>query len=87
MALNRESCPRTVSFRWGDERAVRYLKGETVDLETGPGSEVGSGAAAAPVIRGEEGLVLVCLEDWPLGWAVRSGNRLKNRYPAGWRWT
>ncbi len=73
MALRGEEYPDRVSFPWEDERAVRYLKGETVDAD---GAD----------IRGEEGLCLVCLSDFPLGWAARRGTVLKNRLDPGWRW-
>ena len=32
------------------------------------------------------GWQLVCADGFPLGWAKRIGNQLKNKYYAGWRW-
>ncbi|PKM95758.1 MAG: SAM-dependent methyltransferase [Firmicutes bacterium HGW-Firmicutes-1] len=33
-----------------------------------------------------EGYNMVCVDDYPLGWAKKTGNILKNKYCAGWRW-
>ena len=68
MALKREEFSRTVSLQADDERVIRYLKGETIELE------------------GEQGLVLVCVDGYPLGWGKRINGILKNKYLAGWRW-
>lgn len=35
--------------------------------------------------EGEKGWTLVCLEEFPLGWAKQTGDYLKNFYPPGWR--
>lgn len=37
--------------------------------------------------EGRKGWTLVCLEDFPLGWAKQTGDYLKNYYPPGWRLT
>ncbi len=52
-----------------DEDVVRYLKCETIEAK----SDV------------KDGYVLVCCEDYPLGWAKAKGNSLKNKYLPGWR--
>lgn len=62
----------TVNFAAGDERIVRYLKGETVD---------GAGAS----FQGSDGWCLVLLSGLSLGFAKRKGNMLKNKYAPGWR--
>jgi len=36
---------------------------------------------------GPKGWTLVCLEEFPLGWAKQTGEYLKNYYPPGWRRT
>ncbi|MEW9123678.1 MAG: RsmB/NOP family class I SAM-dependent RNA methyltransferase [Thermotaleaceae bacterium] len=36
-------------------------------------------------LSGEKGWTLICVEDFPLGWAKQIGNMLKNEYPAAWR--
>ncbi|PKM49889.1 MAG: SAM-dependent methyltransferase [Firmicutes bacterium HGW-Firmicutes-7] len=33
-----------------------------------------------------EGYNMVCVDDFSLGWAKKTGNILKNKYCAGWRW-
>lgn len=62
----------TVEFVRGDERVIRYLKGETVE-------------AGGAVHRGKNGWCLVLMEGLPLGWAKRTGETLKNKYEPGWR--
>ena len=37
--------------------------------------------------EGTKGWTLVCLEEFPLGWAKQTGDYLKNYYPPGWRLT
>lgn len=72
MCLRAGQYAREVSFCADDIRAVKYLKGETIDISDreSPG----------------KGYVLVCVDGYPLGWAKCSGSTLKNKYPAGWRW-
>lgn len=36
-------------------------------------------------VEGEDGLNLICVEDYPLGWGKLSKGVLKNQYPAAWR--
>lgn len=57
----------------GDERVIRYLKGETIQLDVDE-------------IRGENGWCLVCVDRYPLGFSRRQGSILKNKYYPGWRW-
>ena len=33
-----------------------------------------------------DGLVLICVDGFPLGWAQKRGGQLKNKYNPGWRW-
>jgi len=37
------------------------------------------------LVDGCKGWTLVCVEEFPLGWAKQTGEMLKNYYPAGWR--
>ncbi len=73
MALAKEEYTSTVSIPSYDSRAVKYLKGETVELD---------GLAA----RGDADWMLVCIDGFPVGWGKRSGSSLKNKYYPGWRW-
>lgn len=34
----------------------------------------------------DKGYCLVCVEDYPLGWAKKDNRLLKNKYQPGWRW-
>ncbi len=38
-----------------------------------------------PAPEGRKGWVLVCADDYPLGWAKAAGGVLKNHYPKGLR--
>lgn len=78
MFLRKEEFSSCLSFPSGDERILRYLKGETIDaedLEEGDSKQ-----------KKKSGWRLVCMEGHPLGWGKMSGGMLKNKYYAGWRW-
>ena len=72
MALKPDQFPSVLRLGMKDERVIRYLKGETISL------------------TGEEEAgkcwCLVCMGDYPLGWAKAAGRNLKNKYYPGWRW-
>ena len=73
MYLKKEEFASAVDFSLEDIRTVKYLKGETVTTE-------GTGCS------GEDGWCLVCTDGWPLGFAKKSRETLKNKYYPGWRW-
>lgn len=73
MALHMEDFSCTVNLQASDERVLRYLKGETLDVEE-------------LVSPKEKGWCLVCLDGYPLGWGKLAGGTLKNKYYPGWRW-
>ncbi|AFC28849.1 hypothetical protein PM3016_1945 [Paenibacillus mucilaginosus 3016] len=80
MGLRAEEALRRVNFTGGDPRAVRYLKGDTLEL------------TPEELLRAHEnvqtkGYTLVCIDGYPAGWAKWQDGLLKNEYPAGWRWT
>ncbi|MGN0505783.1 MAG: RsmF rRNA methyltransferase first C-terminal domain-containing protein [Lachnospiraceae bacterium] len=52
-----------------DEDVLRYLKCETITAKT----------------KVPDGFVLVCLKNYPLGWAKAQNGVLKNKYLPGWR--
>lgn len=70
MALKQEEFPLSISFAPSDERCVRYLKGETIDV---------------PEMGTEKGWILVCTAGQPLGFGKLDRGRIKNKYSAGWR--
>lgn len=72
MALRADQYVNVLRLDAGDERILRYLKGETLSLL--------EGKALA------KGWCLVAMEDFPLGWAKGAGISLKNKYYPGWRW-
>ncbi|MBE7727596.1 MAG: SAM-dependent methyltransferase [Enterocloster citroniae] len=72
MALKADQFDVVVRLGHEDERVVRYLKGETVELSEAEG----------PI----KGWCLVAMEDYPMGWAKGTGMSLKNKYYPGWRW-
>lgn len=72
MFLKRSEATSSISFTAADERVVRYLKGETVEITEAE----------------EKGLLawtLVCVDGFPLGWAKLVNGSLRNKYYAGWR--
>ena len=72
MALSPDTFEDCISFDRGDDRVIRYLKGETVSLNEGE--------------KPRKGWVLVCVDGFPLGWAKRQKGRLKNKYAVSWKW-
>ena len=72
MYLKKEQAPSALDLPAGDDRVLRYLKGETLLVEPGE----------TPV---EKGWQLVCVDGHPLGWGRLSAGILKNKYLAGWR--
>ena len=72
MALKGEEFDNTISFRLEDERVIRYLKGETIE------------ALSEETVR--DGLCLICVEGYPLGFGKSKDKVIKNKYLSGWRW-
>ena len=72
MALKKEEYAHTIDLSVEDERVVRYLKGETLDVEDF-------------VSRKDKGWRLVCVDGFPLGWGKLAQGSLKNKYLPGWR--
>lgn len=78
-ALNRSEAKRVINLASANGEAVRYLKGETLNIEEAR-VECKTGVAA-------KGYALVCVDGYALGWGKWLDGVLKNEYPAGWRWT
>ncbi len=72
MLLGAQDFPSCVDLASEDERTVRYLKGETLEL-------------SAEEESGRKGWTLVCVDGFGLGWAKYAGASLKNKYYPGWR--
>lgn len=72
MYLKKSEYRHTISLSVDDERVVRYLKGETIEVDD-------------LVSANESGWQLVCVEEYPLGWGKLGRGTLKNKYLPGWR--
>ena len=73
MNLKKEEYRRTLDLPAEDPRVIRYLKGETLDVED-------------LVSTREKGWFLVCVDGYPLGFGKLVNQTLKNKYLPGWRW-
>lgn len=73
MCLEKKQYRNTIDLPVADERVVKYLKGETLDV-----SDV--------VTEKEKGWYLFCVDGYPLGFGKLAGGTLKNKYLPGWRW-
>lgn len=73
MALKSTQYRHVISLPAADDRVVRYLKGETIDLP-----EFSDHV--------QSGWNLFCVDGFPLGWGKYNGMSLKNKYLPGWRW-
>ncbi|WP_019534954.1 RsmB/NOP family class I SAM-dependent RNA methyltransferase [Paenibacillus ginsengihumi] len=80
LGLKADEALRSARLPLGDERVIRYLRGETISLAKEELRLAGERAQA-------KGYALVCAGDYPLGWAKWQDGLLKNEYPPGWRWT
>ncbi|MDO5573368.1 MAG: RsmB/NOP family class I SAM-dependent RNA methyltransferase [bacterium] len=73
MYLNGHEYENCLSLKADDINVIKYLKGETILLQD------------AFQIHDQKAPVLVCVEDYPLGWGRLNQHMLKNKYAAGWR--
>lgn len=72
MTLKASDYVGSVSLSSEDERIGRYLRGETLLLEPGEATR-------------EKGWILVCVDQYALGWGKLVNGVLKNKYWSGWR--
>lgn len=73
MNLKADEYKYKINLTVSDERVIKYLKGETLDVEDLTASK-------------EKGWYLLCVDGYPLGFGKLSGQTLKNKYLPGWRW-
>ena len=71
MTLRADEFDNVVDLDLNDDNVIRYLKGETIDVN---------------YIGLKDGFALVCVDGYPLGWGKLNGSTLKNKYLQGWRW-
>jgi len=73
MCLKAEEYRNCINIPVDDERIVKYLKGETIEVDDLVSSK-------------DKGWELVLVNGYPLGWGKLSNGTLKNKYLPGWRW-
>ena len=69
-SLKYEEYKNTINFDVDDSRVIKYLKCETLDVKD----------------KHVQGIVLVCVDHFPLGFGNISKGILKNKYPANFRY-
>lgn len=74
MFLKANEFPNTLKLTASDVRVVKYLKGETIELEE------------SEMKNCKDGICLICVEDYPLGFGKLAKGTMKNKYLPGWRW-
>ena len=73
MAFTKEEYHHCISLKADDERVIKYLKGETLEVDD--------------LVTGKDkGWQLVLVDGYSLGWGKLSNGTLKNKYLPGWRW-
>ena len=70
LALNSNQYNNILNFNLDDDRVIKYLKCETLDVKD----------------KYMNGNVLVCVDNYPLGWGNINKGILKNKYPANYRY-
>lgn len=73
MCLKMDEYTHVIDLLVSDERVVKYLKGETIEVDD-------------LIPAKEKGWQLVCVDGYPLGWGKLTNGTLKNKYLPGWRW-
>lgn len=72
MTLSADRYAGVLSLKPEDERVDRYLRGETILVESGE-------------VKRQKGWILVCVDNFSLGWGKLVNGVLKNKYWGGWR--
>ena len=70
LALRKDEYPNVLDFDLDDFRVIKYLKCETLDVKD----------------KHLDGMVLVCVDHFPLGFGLIQKGILKNKYPANYRY-
>lgn len=74
MFLHENEFANTLKLPAEDDRVIRYLKGETIELTTEEESLI------------KDGICLICVDNYPLGFGKNTRGTIKNKYLPGWRW-
>lgn len=72
LALTKDQFKNTIDLSSQDERVIKYLKGETLDVKD--------------IDTSTKGWVLICVDGYPLGFGKIAAGSIKNKYAKGWRW-
>ena len=72
LSLSPDDLNNVLSLRADDPDIIRYLKGETLII----------GKDRMNCVK--KGLVLICVDRFPLGFGKYDGNKIKNLYEKGW---
>ena len=70
MYLKGDEYRNCVNLSATDDNTIRYLKGETIEIDGDT----------------QNGLVLVLVDGYPLGWGKYNNGTIKNKYLPSWRW-
>lgn len=74
MFLHENEFSNTLKLPTEDDRVIRYLKGETIELTAEEESLI------------KDGICLICVDNYPLGFGKNTRGTIKNKYLPGWRW-
>lgn len=74
MFLRNQQFSNMLSFEMSDDRVIKYLKGETIELSEEEQRRV------------KDGLCLICVDGYSLGFGKNNMGTVKNKYLPGWRW-
>lgn len=72
LALKLTEFDQVINLNIQDERVIKYLKCETIDV--------------SDINTSYKGWVLIGVNSYPLGWGKISKGIIKNKYMKGWRW-
>ena len=72
MCLKKDEYAKILDFPLEDARVMKYLKGDTLDVEDLVSSK-------------EKGWYLICVDGYPLGFGKLANQTIKNKYLPGWR--
>lgn len=74
MFLKEQQFKNTLCLGVDDNRVIKYLKGETILLED------------EELHTTKDGICLICVDKYPLGFGKINKGSVKNKYLPGWRW-
>lgn len=74
MFLQASEFPNMIDLSLEDTRVIKYLKGETIELTESQYDSC------------KDGICLICVNGFSLGFGKLSKGTIKNKYLPGWRW-